>query len=1028
MRANACSHSATTVATIAETPMNKGIQTDSESMGAKPMFNSLGEKKQETESSHTYLWVLVYLKLTIICDCTIGDIERNLYKICSMRSSALKIMLCLLLSFTVFRIEASPNIYSISGRISDERAGSPLPGASILIKGTYLWAISDQKGEFTIQGVQEGKYNLEVSFLGYVPATVQVDVNHPIKGLKILLKENTLALDDVVITAQTPKSELNTTLVIGSNALEHLQVSNVSDISSLLPGGKTKVPNLTNNNVFSLRDGGSSAGNAAFGTAVEVDGVRIGNNSSFGNMSGIDTRNISVADIESVEVVTGVPSAEYGDLNSGMVKIHTKKGKTPWNILLSVNPRTEQVSFSKGLDLGNDKGTVNISGEWTKATQKLTSPYTSYTRRGFSAGYSNTFRKVLRFDVGFTGNIGGMNTKDDPDAYTGEYTKVRDNVFRANTSLTWLLNKSWVTNLKLDASVYFNDNHSHAHTFYSYASEQPAVHTGQEGYFIANKLPYTFFADQIIDSKELDYAASLKYEWNRRFNHVNSNLKAGVQWKGTGNAGEGEYYQDPSLAPNGYRPRPYTSYPYMHNVSLYAEENLSFPVGNTMVRLMAGVRWENLFISGTQYEKLNTVSPRFNAQWQLNSHISIRGGWGITEKLPSYYVLYPRQEYRDIQTFGLSYNNNESSYIYYSQPYTLLHNEKLRWQRNQNAELGIDMNMGRTKVSLVGYFNRTKLPYKYTNSYTPFSYNVLQLPDGFSMPANPQINVDNQTGMVYIRENESSYWTPMDVKVTDQTFVKSASPDNGTDVVRRGAEMIVDFPEITPIRTQIRVDAAYTYSKYIDNSLSYYYQNGWSHTSLANRSYQYVGIYANGDNPSATANGKRTHSLDANITAITRIPKARLIISCRLEASLVKRSQNISEYNGREYAFNVSQDNHTKTGGSIYDGNSYTAIYPVAYLDLNNEVHPFTEAEAGNPEFAHLIRKSGNAYTFAADGYDPYFSANINITKEIGDHVSLSLNAINFTNSRPYVKSYATGVSAVFTPDFYYGLTCRVKF
>ena len=141
-----------------------------------------------------------------------------------------------------------------------------------------------------------------------------------------------------------------------------------------------------------------------------------------------------------------------------------------------------------------------------------------------------------------------------------------------------------------------------------------------------------FFADQIIDSKELDYAASLKYEWNRRFNHVNSNLKAGVQWKGTGNAGEGEYYQDPSLAPNGYRPRPYTSYPYMHNVSLYAEENLSFPVGSTMVRLMAGVRWENLFISGTQYEKLNTVSPRFNAQWQLNSHISIRGGWGITEK------------------------------------------------------------------------------------------------------------------------------------------------------------------------------------------------------------------------------------------------------------------------------------------------------------------------------------------------------------------------------------------------------------
>ena len=44
VRATACSHSATTVATIAETPMNKAIQAESESMGAKPMFNSLGEE------------------------------------------------------------------------------------------------------------------------------------------------------------------------------------------------------------------------------------------------------------------------------------------------------------------------------------------------------------------------------------------------------------------------------------------------------------------------------------------------------------------------------------------------------------------------------------------------------------------------------------------------------------------------------------------------------------------------------------------------------------------------------------------------------------------------------------------------------------------------------------------------------------------------------------------------------------------------------------------------------------------------
>lgn len=218
-----------------------------------------------------------------------------------------------------------------------------------------------------------------------------------------------------------------------------------------------------------------------------------------------------------------------------------------------------------------------------------------------------------------------------------------------------------------------------------------------------------------------------------------------------------------------------------------AEENLTVPLGSTTLKLMAGIRWEKIFISGTEYKNLNTFSPRFNAKWQLKRNISIRGGWGVAEKLPSYYILYPRQEYRDIQTFGVSYNNNESSYVYYSQPYVFLHNKDLRWQRNQNAELGVDIEIAKNKISLVGYFNRTKNPYKYTNAYTPFSYDVLQLPDGFSMPANPQINVNNQTGMVYIRGNESEEWVPMDVKVTNRTFVNSVSPDQWTGYQSSGS-------------------------------------------------------------------------------------------------------------------------------------------------------------------------------------------------------------------------------------------------
>ena len=936
------------------------------------------------------------------------------------------LMILLLVSADVMTAQQNRALFSISGKVVDAKTGEPVIGAAVNVEDTGIWAISDENGKFFLPDIRPGDYAVQFSCLGFVDKRLSFVVKKDIPNLTIKLDQNTLALNSIVVTAERDKEGMNTSLKFGANALNHLQMSNVTDISALLPGGKTVNPDLTTDNAVSLRSGGLAAGNAAFGTALEVDGVRVGNNASFGSMSGTGTRNISTENVQSIEVITGVPSAEYGDLNSGMVRINTRKGLTPWNITFAVNPRTYQASASKGIDLMKNRGVLNVSAEWTRATQKLSSPYTSYTRRGFSASYSNTFKNVLKFEVGATGNIGGMNTKNDPDAYKGTWSKVRDNVLRANTSFTWLLRKSWITNLKLDASVNYNDNRSQDHAYGSSASMLPAVHSELAGYYLADRLPVSYFSDKVIDSKELDYAASLKYEWFKKSGKRLSKLKAGVQWKANGNVGEGEYYKDPSVAANGYRPRPYSQYPFMHNVAAYLEEDYTFPIGKTSLQISAGLRLENLFVKDTDYKNVSSLSPRFNAKWKISDNLSIRGGWGVSEKLPSFYILYPVQKYRDIQTFGFSHGD-ASSYVYYTQPYKMLFNENLKWQKNYNAEFGIEAYFLRTSVSLVGFFNKTKNPYTYQNIYTPFSYNIMSVPSGYTVPDNPEIRVDSQTGQVYMRGSNEEFWTPMATKVTDKTFFESQMPGNGDDIYRTGAELIVDFPEIAPIRTKFRLDANYAYTHYIDNTLNWTYRTGWSHTSLSNRSYQYVGIYANGGE-SGTFNGKESHSLNANLTAITHIPEARIVITCRLEMSLLSRFRNLSRYQGKEYAYNVNADGVESIGGSIYDSNNYTAIRPVKYMDENGDVHDFTDKEASDPAFANLIIKSGNAYTFAQNGYGAYLSANLSVTKEIGDHVSLSFFANNFTNSRMYVTSKATGVSAIFTPEFYYGLTCRLKF
>ncbi len=897
------------------------------------------------------------------------------------------VLTLLMLLLSVWMRAATP--FSVSGKVTEKGTGAPLAGAVVGLDG--LWAVTGEDGRFFIKDVQPGTYRLRVSLLGYADRSQPLEVRRDIRDLTLELAVSSLALSDVVVTASRPSDGTGTVHDIGRDALNHLQISNMVDMRALLPGGKTLNPDLTSENTLSIRAGGSQAGNAAFSTAVEVDGVRLGNNAGFGAMGGVDTRNVSVDNIDRVEVISGVPSAEYGDLGSGLVKVHTKTGRTPLNVTFSVNPRTWQTSVAKGVGLP-DGGVLNISGEWTRATRKLISPYESYTRRGLTLKYSDTFAGALRFEAGLTGNLGGMNSVDDPDAFSGEFQQVRDNVLRANTSLDWLVNKPGITSLKWEASANYNDNRSLYHQYHSNASSQPAVHAEEEGYFLATRLPKTWFSDQVTDSRELDFASALKYDWNHRWNDFKSHFKAGLQWKANGNAGRGEYYEVPALAANGYRPRPYSDYPFLHNVSLYAEEDFTFPFH---LRLTAGLRLENVYVKGSKYKDVHSLSPRFNAQWRPFRWLTLRGGAGVSEKLPSFYILYPKPEYRDILTFGLSHGEN-ASYVYHTAPYSIVFNPDLRWQRSRNAEVGLDIDAGGFKLSLVGFRNLTERPYKFTSLYEPFSYVVSRIPSGFQASDEAVVEVDRKTGSVTVDG------TAMETLVTDRTFVRTVEQDNGAPVERLGAELTVDFPEIKPLRTQFRLDGSYVVTRTDDKSENWYYNAGWSHTSLPNRSFQYVGIYPNGGGSNLMVSGRETRNLDANLTAITRIPEARLVLTCRLEMSLLTRSRNLPS-----------------AGKDV--------LYPTAYVDLDGARHAFTAEDRDNPEFSHLVIRPSNDYIFLQDGYGAYGSANISVTKEIGDHVSLSFFANNFTWARPTVYSMATGVGAIFTPAFYYGLTCRIK-
>ena len=376
---------------------------------------------------------------------------------------------------------AQQKTYSISGTVVNKETGQPVEFATIVLTSTEQWAVADANGNFTIQNVQPGKTQISISCLGYVTDTKEITVSKDIPVYWIELAEDNLTLDSVVVTAQDNSNSATTSRTIDKAALDHIQMLNVADVSSLLPGGATRNPDLLTNQTFSIRSGSGEAGNVSFGTAVEVDGVRLSNNGSFASftnttagVSGASVNNIASTNVESIEVITGVPSVEYGDMTSGVVKINTRKGRTPYTVTLSTNPNMKQVSASKGFGLGTtrrgaSRGVLNTSLEYTRATKDQRSPYESYDRKQIQLTYSNLFDRgifsdtPLRFSVSASGNLGGMDTKADPDAFSENRTTVRDNSFRGNFDFDWLLSKKWITNIELSGSVVYSDKLNRVH-------------------------------------------------------------------------------------------------------------------------------------------------------------------------------------------------------------------------------------------------------------------------------------------------------------------------------------------------------------------------------------------------------------------------------------------------------------------------------------------------------------------------------------------------------------------------------------
>ena len=216
-------------------------------------------------------------------------------------ANSLKSIICTLIFVAVAFVAQAQKGYTFSGRVTTFSDDKSVVGAAVVIDGGALWAITDGEGNFSIHNIASPVVTVEVSSLGYVAQKFEIDLTKAPIPYIIKLAESNLAIDEVVVTAQRRTESNATSFVVDRTTLDHSQMVNVSNITTLLPGGKTTGDqNLASGaNRIALNTGsGSEMGNASFGTAIDIDGMRLGNNAAADELKGVDLRNVGVWNIE----------------------------------------------------------------------------------------------------------------------------------------------------------------------------------------------------------------------------------------------------------------------------------------------------------------------------------------------------------------------------------------------------------------------------------------------------------------------------------------------------------------------------------------------------------------------------------------------------------------------------------------------------------------------------------------------------------------------------------------------------------
>ena len=902
---------------------------------------------------------------------------------------------------------------SLVGRVVSADTKQAVAYALVHFPETGLQAVTNSEGDFTIKQIAAGNHKMQISFLGYENLEQTITVKAGDNSFKFELVPANFKVEDVVVTATASKAGAATSSTISRTAMDHIQSSSLADVMSLLPGASTpdtRTLTLSQASSFSIRGG------ASLGTAIIMDGTPMSNNANLQSLgagkmpfaasdapgsaamatptSGVDMRQISTDNIESVEVIRGIASVEYGDITSGAVIVNSKAGRAPLNVKLTMNPNLYQLSATHGVQLGaagSKAGALNYSADYSYSQYRPTEGYSHYERVNGQVGYTNSIGKWY---TNSTLSVGVYRDKAKPtpgDENDFRYALQKEDRLRFNTKGTLSFNKGWFNNLKYAASFtytdkdsYFEDQAVNAEASFSTSKTNGAITTSapggkftlENGSVITNpdgeyalRTPNAYMYNYSVRGKELNTYAQVIANFAGTAGSTSHFIKVGADFRNEGNVGEGKIFGGTPLRTasdnlSTQRERSYDDIPFMNTLGLFAEESFNWAMGRRNLNIVAGVRYDNIF--GFD----DVVAPRVNLSFDIiPEHLSIRGGYGITAKTPTLEMLNPQEAYFDL----LNFNNSQSTVASEKQKFQVVTthafdttNDELEMATTQKYEVGVDFKIGQVTGAITAFKDSSDNGYMFSTTVNSFqsvdmvTYEALYPEDG-SMPA--------------LKEASRR-----------KVLLSYATPTNNSSYETRGIEASIDFGRIDAIRTRFILDGVWSRTESWNNGLSFDRANSGNY-------YNHMGVF----------NARKSsfyENLSTNLKAVHNIPSIGFVISAT--ANVIWREGSWMLYENDEI--------------------------PTHYISVNDgKLYDFNESMLSQDEFKKLdVRPDLDVRRNIKDSYmSPVLCMNVNVTKEIKDFLRISFYANNAFRSTPLWESTKTPGSFRRRNDraFFFGLS-----